>query len=284
MAHKNIFEDVLIKYHLKDLDENMYWNDNNDAIIVYVKENINFEEIKPELLVNSLLEMNNYKNYFWFLSPSFNISLVRKLINSGFIILSGKIYINKYNKKWLWDDKYQNKKYFLSKETMFAMLYNKYPIIFLDNVHEPKTALRSLYKYTLKVDSDFDKIVDKCSEIHGNNWLSEKMKKCLKELYRKNDLNFKFISFALYRNNELKAGEFGCTMGKMYISYSGYYEESGAGTIQMVKMFRHLKASGFVCCNLFGADGTSEKYNYKYRFGAIDLDLKEYFKMFKVNA
>jgi Leu/Phe-tRNA-protein transferase len=275
MTHKNIVEDVLMNKYLKDLCENMYWNNKNDAILVYIKENTNLEKINPELLISTLLKMNNYENDFWFMSPSFDILLVAKLIESGFIILSGRNYINKYNKKWSWDEKYFGKKYFFSKTMMFAMLYNKYPILFLNNVHEPKTVLRVLNRYELKIDSDFDKIVDKCSEIHGEYWLSQKMRNCYKKLYKENRENFKFISFALYHDNELKAGEFGCIVGKMYISYSGYYEKSGAGTVQMIKMFRYLKDAGFICCNLFG-----EGFRYKYRFGTIDLNIKDYFKLF----
>jgi Leu/Phe-tRNA-protein transferase len=277
MIRKNIVEDILVEKYLKKLTENMYWNNNNNEILVYVKANIDFKEINPKLLVDTLLKMDNYENQFWFMSPAFDTSLVKKLITSGFEIYLQRNYVNKINKKWSWDDKYFNKKYISSKLMMIGMIPNKYAVLYLNNVHEPKSASRLLKKYELKIDSDFDKIVDKCSEIHDDRWLFKEMKDYYKKIYRENDINFKFTSFALYRNNELKAGEFGCIIGKIYYSYSGYHEESSAGTVQMIKMFRYLKKNGFLCCNLGPA--SEEEYKYKYKLGAIDISRNEYLKL-----
>jgi len=60
----------------------------------------------------------------------------------------------------------------------------------------------------------------------------------------------------------------------LYISYSGYYEESGAGTIQLTKMFQFLEESNFIYCNLFGCN------DYKYKLGATDIYLKQYLCLF----
>ena len=68
----------------------------------------------------------------------------------------------------------------------------------------------------------------------------------------------------------------GCIIGKTYISYSGYHEESSAGTVQLIKMFRYLRENEVIYCDLGPA---SEKLKYKYRFGAIDLERSKYFKL-----
>ena len=276
----NFVENVLLQKYLYPLIDGMYWNNYNKKILVYVKANVNPQIVNPDLLVSALLKMENYDNDFWFMSSSFDINLIEKLIENGFIILGGKNYINKYNKKWMWDKKFNSKKYFSSMFMIFAMIYNKYQVLCLNNVYEPKNALRLLDKYELKINTDFDKVIDKCSEIHGEGWLTKKMRNCFKKLYRINNDRFKFISFSLYRNNQLKAGEFGCIIGKMYFSYSGYHEESGSGIIQLIKMFRYLKNTGIDFCNFFGASEHGGD-KYKYKFGVKDISREEYFELLK---
>ena len=135
---------------------------------------------------------------------------------------------------------------------------------------------KRLNEYNLKINIDFNEIVNKCVQLHGEQCLTEPLRECIKKACRNNKINI--ISFGLYKNNVLKSGEFGVLIGKMYISYSGYYIESSAGTIQMIKMFRYLRDSGVICCNLFG---TGDKMEYKYRFGAIDICRNEYIKLFR---
>jgi len=274
----NTFEEILIKRHLVKLTDCMYWNNREDSIIVYTKLKENPENINPKPLVDSLLKMDYYKNDFFFTSTSFDTTLVKTLIDNGFIILSSKSYINKYNKYLAWSAFNLNKKFIYSKIMMFGVIYNKYPILFLNNVNESKAALKMLHKYELKVNIDFEKIVDKCNDIHGDAWLNNKLKNCFKKLYKENNPNFKFISFALYRDNELKAGDFGIIHGKMYISYCGFYEESGSGMVQMIKMFRYLKNTGIICCNLFGNDSESK---YKHKLGAVDINRNDYIELFR---
>jgi Leu/Phe-tRNA-protein transferase len=277
MANMNKVENILIKKYFKKLPEiNMYWNKRSDEILVYMKSNVCMENANIKILLDVLLQMDN-STVLYFMSSSFNLHLIKKLITCGFSIYFQRNYINKYNKKWFWDDKYNNKKYIYSKLMLQGKIYNRYTILNLNNVHEPKRALKLMDKYELKFDIDFNIIVDKCSEIHGEEWLSVKMRNIYKKLYRENEINFKLVSFALYRNDELKAGEFGCIIRNMYISYSGYHEESSAGTVQLLKMFRYLKENKIMYCDLGPA---SEKFKYKYRFGAIDVEKEEYYKMF----
>jgi Leu/Phe-tRNA-protein transferase len=155
---------------------------------------------------------------------------------------------------------------------MVAKIYNKYHILFLKNLYIPKNVMKKLDYY--KINTDFDVIIDNCVKNHGEEWLSKQLVKCFKLLHLEND-NMKITCFCLYKNNELKSGEFGIIIGKMYFSYSGYYEESSAGTIQMSKMFLYLKNNGFICCNLFGT-GKEDKY----RFLTIDINREDYIKLY----
>ena len=265
---------LLIKKHLKNLDGVNFWNKNEDNILVYIKNNIDVEMLRPDSFLDALLMLPDYRNEFRCMSISYRIDLVEKLINSGYIILSQKIFVSKkqYNSVL----KLKKTRSYLSSFFMCAFIYKKYPILFLANLKEPKISIKRLNDYELKIDVDFDEIVDKCAEIHGDGWLTKPLRECFKKIHRNSIV--KFISFGLYKNDKLKAGEFGVLIGGMYISYSGYHIESSAGTIQMIKMFRYLKTKEIICCNLFG---TGEKMEYKYRFGAIDVNRNDYIKLFR---
>jgi Leu/Phe-tRNA-protein transferase len=261
-------ERLITKKHFKNLDGVNFWNNNNENIIIYIKEEKNID-----LFLDVLLKMPNYKNWFMCMTISFNIEMINKFINAGYVILSQKIYISKKN--YTSEIKYKKTRSYLSAIFLCALIYDSYPVLFLSNLKEPKITLKKFNNYELKVDIDFDKIIDKCSEIHGESWLTKPLRDCFKKIhkmYKKINL----ISFGVYKNNELKAGEFGIISGKMYVSYTGYYEESSAGTIQMIKMFKYLKNNGIICCNLFGPG-----YAYKYKFGTIDIDREKYIKLFR---
>jgi hypothetical protein len=47
--------------HFKDLDRVNFWNNNNEQIIVYVKKDVNIEAIYPDLFLNAILKMPEYK-------------------------------------------------------------------------------------------------------------------------------------------------------------------------------------------------------------------------------
>lgn len=285
MANTDIFEKIFTSEDSEKLTNNIYWNKNYERTYFFIKSNINIDEIDPKLISGILSINRSYKDYaidkhnfdFSIFSVSFDTLLLKKLMEYGFVILAGKCMFDAYNQKMLNPDDISEKKIIAAQEIINAKLYDKYPIVFLeylDDFHIPKSVYRKLHKYELRVDTDFDLIVDKCSKIHGEGWLFESTKDLYKKLYRESNPYFGFTSFALYRDNELKAGEFGCVIGNMYISYSGYYEESGAGTVQLIKMFQYLKESGFLCCNLFGGG------DYKYKLGAMDINLEGYLRLF----
>jgi len=279
MLNTDIFEKYMTSEDSEKITDNIYWNKNCKKPYLFLKSCINIEEFDLEFILDYLSNYETFDiNYFdlTIFSVSFDTLLISKLIENGFVILSGKCMFDTYNQKILDQDNINiNKENIAAQEFIAAILYKKYPMILLNDLHIPKSVFRKLHKYELRVDTDFDIIVDKCSKTHGENWLFENMRNLFKKLYRESSPYFRFTSFALYRDNELKAGEFGCVIGNMlYISYSGYYEESGAGTIQLTKMFQFLEESNFIYCNLFGCN------DYKYKLGATDIYLKQYLCLF----
>jgi hypothetical protein len=83
------------------------------------------------------------------------------------------------------------------------------------------------------------------------------------------------VSFGVYRNGELKAGEFGIIEGRVYTSYSGYYEEDNAGTVQLILTAQFLQNSGFDFFDL------GMPLAYKYALGAQDIDPFSFILLFR---
>jgi Leu/Phe-tRNA-protein transferase len=83
------------------------------------------------------------------------------------------------------------------------------------------------------------------------------------------------VSFGVYRDGELKAGEFGVVTGRVYTSYSGYYEEDNAGTAQIILMAQWLRKSGFDFLD-FGMP-----LDYKTFLGARTLNPRSFVEIFR---
>lgn len=70
------------------------------------------------------------------------------------------------------------------------------------------------------------------------------------------------LSFELWRDGELVAGELGCAVGASYTSFSGFHAEDGAGTAQLAMTASLLRASGFAFWDL------GQEHAYKLAMGA----------------
>ncbi|GHV92799.1 hypothetical protein AGMMS50268_33020 [Spirochaetia bacterium] len=81
------------------------------------------------------------------------------------------------------------------------------------------------------------------------------------------------VSFGLYREERLAAGEFGVVAGKVYTSYSGYYDEDSAGTVQLILTGRYLRDAGFAFWDL------GMPLEYKTRLGARSVDRENFLKL-----
>jgi len=143
------------------------------------------------------------------------------------------------------------------------------------DLHIKKSIRRFFSRYELRIDQDFDFILDKCVQIHGSSWLTPPLVEILKELRQRKDLRSKPVSFGLYRDGELKAGEIGVVVGRVYTSYSGYYEEDNAGTVQMIKMVQWLYETGFDFLD-FGMP-----LDYKTALGARDITPGSFVELFR---
>jgi Leu/Phe-tRNA-protein transferase len=226
--------------------------------------------ISPEddcrAIVDAML-MTGYSEEFC-IADDFSPEFTARLMEAGFLVMSAK---------------------FDSEDEDFYLLLPKLHLersaLFFENLHIKKSIRRLLKNYELKPDIDFDRIVDICVEKHGPDWLTPPLVECIKKIRRDSPEGEKEqlsptdaaypTSFALYRDGKLAAGEFGIVCGKVYTSYSGFYEEDNAGTVQLVLTTRYLQERGFLFFDL------GMPMDYKTDLGAVNLSPEEFVSLFR---
>ena len=210
-------------------------------------------------VVDALLDTGYNEDFC--LARDFDEDFICRLMEAGFLVMSTEILKD------------------TPDEEPFCILLPKLHLIrsalFFPELHIKKSIRPFLSRYELKVDTDFDYILYKCIQIHGSHWLTPPLTGILKSLRYRNDIRAKPVSFSVYREGELKAGEVGVVMGRVYTSYSGYYEENNAGTVQMILMTQWLKETGFDFLDL------GMPLDYKAQLGAREINPRHFVEIFR---
>ena len=211
------------------------------------------------------------------LARDFDEDFLSRLMEAGFLVMSTEL------KDDTPDGENSNEEtaeavHSVQQEPFFILLPKLHLIrsaLFFPELHIKKSIRRFLPQYELRVNTDFDTILEKCITIHGADWLTPPLTGILKSLLQRNDIRTKPISFALYRGGELKAGEIGVVTGRVYTSYSGYYEEDNAGTVQIILMTQWLDGAGFDFLDL------GMPLDYKTALGAQDITPQRFVELFR---
>jgi Leu/Phe-tRNA-protein transferase len=148
-------------------------------------------------------------------------------------------------------------------------------VLFWDDLHETKSARRMLKRYELRYDRDFDLVLENCARVHGEGWLTPPLRESIRRIRGMPGCPVRPVSFGVYRDGELLAGEFGVEAGRVYTSYSGYREEDSAGTVQMLLTGRYLRDRGFAFWDL------GMPLDYKDRLGAKNISPVEFVDLFR---
>ena len=224
--------------------------------------------ISPEddckAIVDAML-ITNYSEEFC-LAQEFEPEFVAKLMEAGFLVMSAVI------------EEENEKPFYL----MLPKLRLERSALFFENLYIKKSIRKYLDRYELRADTDFDSIVNRCLEKHGEDWLTPPLVDCIRKI-RENSCFSPFssapnaypTSFALYRDSKLVAGEFGVICGKVYTSYSGYYDEDNSGTVQIIQTTRYLQENGFSFFDL------GMPLDYKRQMGAVDISPLEFVRLFR---
>jgi len=195
------------------------------------------------------------------LSGDFSPEFTARLMDAGFLVMSADI-----------SDKNEEEPYYVSLPKLHLIR----SVLFFDHLHIKKSIRRILDKYELRPDVEFDYIVSRCIEKHGDDWLTPPLIESIKEIRRTKPTNNAYpTSFALYRGNNLVAGEFGVICGRVYTSYSGFYDERNTGTVQMILLVHYLKEQGFSFLD-FGMP-----MSYKTALGAEDISPEAFVTLFR---
>ena len=212
-------------------------------------------------IVNSILD-TNYNEEFC-IARDFDESFIVKLMEAGFLIMSTELSPE--------EDGPDGEQFYI----LLPKLHLIRSALFFPELHIKKSIRKKLSLYELKIDTDFDYILDKCVETHGSDWLTAPLVGILKSLRQQKDIRPRPVSFALYREGELRAGEIGVVMGRVYTSYSGFYAENNAGTVQMILMAKWLEKMGFSFLDL------GMPLSYKSDLGARDISPHLFIELFR---
>jgi Leu/Phe-tRNA-protein transferase len=217
----------------------------------------------PRQIVDAMLEIG-YNEEFC-VSLDFSPDFIARLMAAGFLVMSAK-FVNAPD---------EDAPEAAGQYILLPKLHLTRSALFFDRLHIKKSIKRFLNRYELRYDADFDFIVNRCQEIHGDDWLTGPLVSAIKNI-RQNRLHRVYpVSFALYRNDKLVAGEFGVRVGKVYTSYSGYYDESNAGTVQLILTALWLRENGFAFFDL------GMPMEYKTDLGATDISPEDFVALFR---
>ena len=216
-------------------------------------------------IVDAML-VTDYKEEFC-VADDFNPEFSARLMEAGFLLMSIKLNNGNY--------------------LMLPKLHLERSALFFENLHVKKSIRRILKNYELRADVDFNRIINRCVKKHGADWLTPPLVKCIKKI-RKNSQKNKEAGgqllpteyaypccFAVYRNGKLAAGEFGVVCGRVYTSYSGFYDEDNAGTVQLILTARYLQEHGFLFFDL------GMPMDYKNDLGAVNISPEEFVNLFR---
>jgi Leu/Phe-tRNA-protein transferase len=158
---------------------------------------------------------------------------------------------------------------------LLPKLHLERSVLFWEDLHETRTVKRLLKRYELRYDADFDRILDRCVRVHGDDWITPPLQESIRAIRAFNSALVRPVSFGLYRDGELAAGEFGVVTGRVYTSYSGYTDEDSAGTVQLALTGRYLRDAGFAFWDL------GMPMDYKDRLGARNIGPHLFVELFR---
>ncbi|MDR1748017.1 MAG: leucyl-tRNA--protein transferase [Spirochaetaceae bacterium] len=214
----------------------------------------------PKETVDAILS-ENYREEFC-ISPDFDPAYIAGLMEAGFLVMS--MYTGE-------PENIDTPRY----AVLLPKLHRERAVLRFGDLHVSGSVRRLLGQYELRPDSDFDGILSRCAAVHGDDWLTAPLRHRFTGLHRSGGYPVRMRSFGLYREGKLAAGEFGVSVGRVYTSYSGYYEENSAGTVQMILTSRYLESAGFALWDL------GMPMEYKSRLGAVSLSREEFLGVFR---
>jgi hypothetical protein len=176
----------------------------------------------PEDVVDAMLA-TGYKEEFC-LALDFDPEFVAALMKAGFLVMSVFLTGGPETK---------------GRHILLPQLHLLRSALLFPELHVRKSIRGTLSRYELRVDgrsagelksmealfslprspvSDFDSIMERCVAAHGDAWLTAPLRDVVRESRFRPCLPARPLSFGVYRDGALRAGEFGVLAGKVYTS------------------------------------------------------------------
>ncbi|MCL2185532.1 MAG: GNAT family N-acetyltransferase [Treponema sp.] len=224
----------------------------------------------PDQFIDKLTGNNDYDKNERAIGFSFSPKFLSELMYSGFYITSDVMFrdipiINNKNKRLTY--------------IPLINIWKKQTVLFFNNIHISNSINRIKKEYELRVNYNFINVINNIRKYHGRIWITSPLKKTLIHL-NKNKYKAKAVSFEVYKDGELIAGEIGIKTGNIYTSYTGYHTEPSSGSVQIALMLEYLRDHNYNFCNL-GTDDSKKNNAYKLKFGAEYIDRTDFIKLWR---
>ena len=125
-------------------------------------------------------------------------------------------------------------------------------VLFFDDIKISKSLQKSLNKYEVRFDTNFEAVIEKCREIRvksgENTWILEEVIEKYVEIHK---LGFA-MSAETYFEGELVGGLYGILMGKVFCGESMFALKSDASKVALVRLSQKLQKEGysFIDCQI----------------------------------
>jgi Leu/Phe-tRNA-protein transferase len=131
-----------------------------------------------------------------------------------------------------------------------------YAVLDFENLHISKKVAKLLKKdtYTLKINHDIKGVIQAIKTYHDECWIDGLYEELLYNLLKEEHENFELMSFEVWEDSKLIAGEIGYKIGKTYTSLSGFATKekryNNYGKLQLTLTARYLEKNNYAFWNL----------------------------------
>ena len=140
-------------------------------------------------------------------------------------------------------------------------------ILPLDEFHVPARLARSIKKFELTSDRDFEGVIDGCAA-RPTTWISPEIRSVYIELHKMRAAH----SVEAMSAGKLVGGVYGIAIGGAFMAESMFHRKTDAGKAALVGLLHHLARRGFELCDIQMTTPATAQ------FGAIEISRTAYAK------
>lgn len=121
-------------------------------------------------------------------------------------------------------------------------------ILYPNEIHIQRKIKKDLTLYTIKLDTDFLKLITLCKEQRKHSWINTEFIQTYNELFKQGYVH----SLELYENYEMVGGIYGLILGKVFFGESMVSVKKNASKIALIKLCQLLAPYDFfIDCQMY---------------------------------